>query len=180
MRKVVPLFVFAILVYIAHNEGWLDGTPLALHPSLEADLDTFTADMGEQALLTRYPDLNWDCYPEQSDLGERVCTAPIRAWNGVLAKYTAFFFNKRDRLRMVKLNFPEASHAELIGTIAMRHGQSIAVPGRKDVHGKPIVMWKADKGMIAASENVTGDGESTVTWVSGQGLLESMLQRMLN
>ena len=180
MIKILLVTMLVVFGYFAHNEGYLDGTIFALHPSMELDLGSLSAKLDESELLSKYPELDWDCYNEKTAMGDRVCTAPIRTWNQVLAKYTAFFFNKQGRLNLVKFAFREVEHTKVISALENKYGQSKTIPGKKDINGKPMVVWLSGNGITTASENVEGDGEATMTWMSGRAILEKVLRRMMN
>lgn len=180
MKKVLFFILFVVFGYFAHNEGWLDGTIISFHPTIALDLSRLSGKFKESGLLSKYPKLDWDCYDKKTYMGDRVCTAPIRAWNGVLAKYTAFFFNKRGSLNMVKFSFRAAEHAKVISALNSNYGQPKTLPGKTGIHGKPIVIWASGSGLATASENVKGDGEATMTWTSGRSLLEKYFKRMMD
>ncbi len=179
MKKVLLVVFLGVLGYFAHNEGWLDGTIVSLHPTMELDLSTLSGKFKEAELLSKYPKMDWDCYDEKTYMGDRVCTAPIRSWNGILAKYTAFFFSKRGSLNMVKHSFREREHSKVIGALNQKYGKPKEIPGKKDIYGKPIIIWASGKGISTASENVKGDGEATMTWTSGRSILEKHFQRIV-
>jgi len=170
MKKLLFVILLVAGGYFAHNEGWLDGTPLSLHPAMELDFSSLTSQTKEPWVLENYPNLDWDCYNEKTRMGDRVCTAPIRRWNKILAKYTAFFFNQRGNLNLVKLTFREPEHPKLVDTLNAEYGQPRKSPNKKDIYGQPIVIWMAGKGFVAASENVKDTGETTMTWVSGRAV----------
>jgi len=178
MKKLLFVILLVAGGYFAHKEGWLDGTLLSLHPSMELDLSDLSDQSGENWVLDNYPKLDWNCFKEMSKLGDRACAAPIRRWNGVLAKYTAFFFNKSGKLNMVKFAIPGKEHPKIIETLNTEYGNFGVLPGKKDSNGKSIVIWTAGRGFAVASESPLDTAEAALIWTNGRSVLEQYKRRM--
>jgi len=172
MQKLIFVILLVAGGYFAHKEGWLDGTFLSIHPSLELDLGGLSGKTGENHVLDTYPKLDWDCFNQKTSMGDRVCAARIRSWNDVMAKYTAFFFNKNDKLNMVKFAFPEKKRTELINMLNTQYGSSRKLPDKNDPNGESVLMWVSGNGYVAATENDMEMGEASIAWMSSRYMLE--------
>ena len=175
MKKLLLLALVALGVYMAATESgnrtftriWAS---VAGKPALDLDFMALSPQIDENQLAQRFTSLKLKCHAEQSNLGDRVCTSEIRAVNDVPAQYAAFFF-KDSRLSNVKLALSGRDHPRLTEKLKAQYGAWQTVGSRNDIHGNPIVGWHLDSGILAISETVPENAESTVLWISNQALL---------
>ena len=186
----LPTFLFVLLLgfaYLAHLEGWLDGTPLAIAPALTADLDEFSTGVREETLGSRFPDVDWKCHEERSDLGARVCRGRLRSWNGHYVRRAEFFFGQRGELRVVRIAYRPFAQEDMLNALRVRYGADKPVT-RADRFGQPLVSWNLSSGVLLATSEVQPQFEGSVMWVSRESVVtelfkqwfDTMLEHMSN
>lgn len=98
---------------------WLAQLPF-MGGRVELDFADALGSLTEDGVRTRYSRLALDCFREDSDFGDRACYALLARFNGVVADDIVFFF-ARDRLRAIRVTFPEDSHPALLERLSEDH-----------------------------------------------------------
>ena len=170
---IILVIAGAAIYYSVHRVGWLDGTPFSLHPKVTIDFAAMPPNMREGDLHAQYPELEWDCYDEQTRMGDRSCSASIRAWNEICSKYIAFFFSKEDRLRMVKVSVPPRCYGELKPAFEKQYGEYRPIP-KKPGQEFQVLSWRAGRGLLTTTEQPEMDRDNTVLWITGRSVIEGV------
>ena len=178
MKKLVFLAVLlGGLAWQAHSRGWVEGSPLSLHPSLTLDFNDLTYTTSEAELRALYPGLYLQCAAEPTPLGHRVCWTPLRKWNGIYTRTVAFFFTEQDRLGAVRLGVRASEYEAAVTALRGHLGESRPVPGQRGESRKPLRAWNAKRGLVVtdvdAGAHVAREGERVVLWLAKARLLES-------
>lgn len=123
---------------------------------LEVDFDRIDTRLTEADLATRHPSLSFEC--ERDDgLGDRVCKALVRRFNGSPAWRTAFYF-KAGTLKALWVDLTPEGYAQCRAQLTATQGEPRAVPN--DGTSPPLMAWVQRAGQvvlpITPEEKLTG------------------------
>lgn len=78
-------------------------------PDFNAALDAFNSGLTEQRLRKLFPKLRWQCATGANPFGDRLCGAPIGAFNGIPAASVTLFL-RDERLHAAKVVYRRSYH----------------------------------------------------------------------
>jgi hypothetical protein len=172
--------IFAGTAVLAHEQGWLEGTPLSIAPAVRFDFSEFNPDFSEEAMRSRFDAIDWQCQAQSSNLGHRVCTGRIRSWNGVYVRRGAFFFDGGGRLQAMQLTYRTFVQEQMADRLARRYGQAQALAPKTDRFGQPVVSWALGEGVLVLTEEVEPQYDGTALWLARQSLVPEVFKRWLD
>lgn len=135
------------------------------HP-VEVDLDVLSRADQRKPLLARFPEQDFACGPEKTDLGRTICYAEIESFNGIPARYLAFFFDQDNHLTAMKLAGYASRYPELVGYFDARFQRA------GDGSERPFLVWLAGDGLLTTTAQAPEGQEATVLWVNAPEVVE--------
>jgi len=157
--------------YYAKDRGYLNRW---LAPALLVDPSTLTSELSESQMRSRFPELKFKCYSENSGLGDQTCWSDISAYNGIKASTAAFFLN-RGKLSNVRIGYDPAAYDAVSGQLRAKYGESRQMGS--DQSGNPITAWNVSSGIVGISKTVNDKNEMILVWMSREALLAQMSRR---
>ncbi len=141
---------------------WLSGDK-----SIELNLEALDTQLSEEELRKVYPDLPWQCQAAHTRFGDRVCSSPIGTYNGLPARMISLFFAD-DRITVLKLDYREPYHAQLIHQLEQQLGQPLVVPVTpSDAPGSAsLLKWSTPHGTLVMKQALEEQDEPALLWLA--------------
>lgn len=165
-RYLLLILVALIAVWLARDLNSVPGRAIrslfVSYPRLQLPVD-FAEIATVEKLKTQYPSVAFNCGAEsqQPKLGDYVCWSDVDAVNDINGAMVAAFFFSGGALAQIRVSFAGYRHEQILSKLRSTYGSPIPT-GRPDIHGRRILMWKAPRGTVAASESVWWLRESVV------------------
>lgn len=134
------------------------------------DVAALSPQTARKPLLAGLPDQDFRCEPEKSDLGQTICWAEIESFNGIDARYLAFFFDKQNQLTAFKLAAYAREHADILQRFTERFGQPQQAPDA------PFLAWPTGAGVLTTTAKPPEGNEATVLWVDDPQVVKAFRQ----
>lgn len=150
------------LLYAIENLNLTGRKPLTL------DIATLSPEDTRKPLLARFPDNEFTCGEEKSELGKTICWTELTSFNGIRARYFAFFFDQQDRLTAFKL----AAYAREYPTLKAQFDQQFG-PARRLPDAR-VLSWRAGSGVLTTTAQPPQGQEATVLWVDKPEVVEAL------
>jgi len=150
------------LLYAIENVNLTGRKPLSVDVAALSPTDT------RKELLAKFADNEFACGEEKSDLGKTICWTEIESFNGIKARYFAFFFGEDERLTAFKLAAYAKQYQALIAHFDERHGQARRLPDA------PVLSWPTGAGVLTMAAQAPSGQEATVLWVDDPELVRSL------
>lgn len=125
---------------------------------IELDLAALSRADARKPLLARFPEHDFACEADASGLAKTLCWTEIDSFNGLDARYLAFFFGAEGELAAFKL----AAYAREHGRIQERFSADFGAP--RD--GGQFHAWPTGGGVLTLAKAEPEGQEATVLWVS--------------
>lgn len=113
-------------------------------PEARMPWNALSAGMNEAALHARFSGLALRCYPEPTDMGDRVCHAALRRVDGYPALTVALFL-RRDRLTLATVHVPWWGHGRAMEALETAFGPGKAA---SDGGGTALRRWEIPGGRV--------------------------------
>lgn len=133
---------------------------------LTLDVGALSRDELRKELLARHPEVKFRCERETSDLGQTICFAEILSFNGIPARYFAFFFDKENHLTAFKLAAYASQYEALTREFTARFGEPLKPAGA------PFRAWPTGGGVLTMADAPQGQ-EATVLWLNDPEVVEA-------
>ena len=158
-------------------------------PDLNISLDSLSAS-SKSDVISRYRNmgLNLRCYndlrPEEKigRFNDSLCWALIKtAFGDISARQVAFFFY-RNKLALVRIEFPVSSSSEVLEYLSANLGDRSRLDdlsGKKfgfDEYGRPLNVWKVKNGLVTTSAADDSAPNVIILWTSSDILLLEALR----
>lgn len=144
--------LIAGLLYAVENLNLTGRKPI------EIDLASLSRAETREPLLARFPAHEFACDSDPSGLGKTLCWTEIASFNGLDARYLAFFFGAEGELTAFKL----AAYAREHEAIGERFSADFGAP--RD--GGAFLAWPTGGGVLTLAKQPPEGSEATVLWVS--------------
>jgi hypothetical protein len=127
---------------------------------IELDIGALSADNQRKPLIAGFTGHDFNCGPEKSELGKTICWTEIASFNGIRARYLAFFFDADNQLTAFKLAAYADEHEQLIAHFSERFGPARQAPDT------PFLAWPTGAGALTTSVQPPEGAEATVLWLN--------------
>ena len=126
---------------------------------ITVDIAALSRDDERKPLLASHTQ-EFSCEPEKSDLGKTICWTEIESFNGIPARYLAYFFDKDNRLTAFKLAAYSRAHQQIIEAFSARFGEP------RQAADAPFLAWPTGGGVLTLAAQKPETTESPVLWVN--------------
>jgi hypothetical protein len=134
-------------------------------PAVELDLAELSPALERKPLLKSLP-LEFVCKSENSALGKIVCFGEIDTFDGIEARYLAFFFDQSNHLSSLKVAALADQYPQIREHFDARFG-----PGR---NSDGYIAWHTGAGVLTTTAAPPTGAEATLLWVTEPTVVESL------
>lgn len=130
-------------------------------PEVQLDYRELDGGIEEAAFQKRLKDVEFQCGSQSSQFGDRLCYAPVAAFNGTPSQYMSVFFND-GHLAAIKLSYQRAYHDHLYFSVLQQLGEPLDGADTAVPEAERIQQWRAGSGMVLMPGENLAEGEDPV------------------